>query len=83
MTDAELIKIVNYLHDFEKRYKHEYLSLGEVAYLVDADRKTVLRYAKELQILTVIKGVKRVKRTLVEEIKEYINKNKNKRCKKT
>lgn len=80
MTDAELIKIVNHLHDFEKRYKNQYLSLAEVAYLVDADRKTVLRYAKELNLITIIKGVKRVEKTVIQEINEYIQQNKNKRC---
>jgi predicted transcriptional regulator len=81
MTDTEIIKLINHLHEFEKRYKREYISLGEAAYLVDVDRKTVLRYAKELNLITMIKGVKRIKKTVIEEIKEYIQQNKNKRCK--
>jgi len=79
MSEIELIQHLNQIYEFRKRYKFEYLSFGEVAYHCDCDRKTAIKYAKELQLVVKIEGVRRVHKERLQEIKDLIKQKLNKR----
>lgn len=79
MSEIELIQHLNQVYEFRKRYKAEYLSFAQVAYYCGCDRKTAIKYAKELQLILKIEGVRRVHKDRLQEIQELIKQKLNKR----
>ena len=73
------IAIYNALHEFKTVLKSEYMTASQIAGVIGCNHATVLKYAKNGNYAEYIGGVYRIHKDSVEDLRNYIINNTDKR----